>query len=82
MVKECDLKQYTDDLEHDCRLERAPEHEIRVEGYLDVEELFHFTDRLCTKLYAIVMVCMTIYAGTDTLEKSETNAFLASSESN
>lgn len=40
----------TDDLEHDRRLERASEHEIGVEGNVDVEELFLFTNRLCTKL--------------------------------
>ena len=76
---------YTDDLEHDRRLVRAPIEEVGIEVDLDVEVLFLFTDRLCTKLYAFVMVCMTVqgvYGGAGTLEKSETNDFLASSESN
>ena len=51
---------YTDDLEHDRRLVRAPIEEVGIEVDLDVEVLFLFTDRLCTKLYAFVMVCMTV----------------------
>lgn len=76
---------YTDDLEHDRRLERAPEGEVGIEMDVDVEVLFLFTDRLCTELDACVMVSIAVqgaYAGAGTLEKSETNVFLASSESN
>ena len=75
---------YTDDLEHDRRLVRAPIEDVGVKVDLDVEGPFLFIERLCTKLYAIVMVCITVqgvYGGAGTLEKSETNDFLASSES-
>ena len=41
---------YTDDLEHERRLERAPINEVGIEVDVDVEGLFLFTDRLCTKL--------------------------------
>jgi hypothetical protein len=51
---------YTDDLEHDRRLVCAPKEDVRVKVDLDVEGPFLFTDRLCTKLYMFVMVCMTV----------------------
>jgi hypothetical protein len=75
---------YTDDFEHDRRLVRAPIQDVGIKVDLDVEGLFVFTERLCTKLCTIVMVCTTVqgvYGGAGTFEKSETNVFLASSES-
>ena len=51
---------YTDDLEHDRRLVRAPIEDVGVKVDLDVEGPFLFIERLCTKLYAIVMVCITV----------------------
>jgi len=80
----------TDDLEHDRRLERAPKGEVGIEVDVDVEVLFLFTDRLCAKLDAFSRTsaswCARQFKASMhvliTLEKSETKAFLASSESN